>query len=63
MKATELRDKSEQELNDELLKVAEDQFKLKMQQATGQLGQSHLLKLARKDIARIKTVLSEKAGN
>jgi len=63
MKATELREKSEQELNAELLKVAEDQFKLKMQQATGQLGQSHLLKLARKDIARIKTVLSEKAGN
>jgi len=63
MKATELREKSEQELNVELLKVAEDQFKLKMQQATGQLGQSHLLKLARKDIARIKTVLSEKAGN
>jgi large subunit ribosomal protein L29 len=63
MKAIELREKSEQELNDELLKLAEDQFKLKMQQATGQLGQSHLLKLARKDIARIKTVLLEKAGN
>jgi large subunit ribosomal protein L29 len=63
MKAIELREKSEQELNGELLKLAEDQFKLKMQQATGQLGQSHLLKLARKDIARIKTVLLEKAGN
>lgn len=63
MKATELREKSEDELNAELLKVVEDQFKLKMQLATGQLGQSHLLKSARKDIARIKTVLSEKAGN
>ena len=63
MKTTELREKSVEELNAQLLTVAEDQFKLKMQQATGQLGQSHLLKSARKDIARIKTVLSEKAGN
>lgn len=63
MKATQLREKSADELNAELLKVVEDQFKLKMQLAIGQLGQSHLLKLARKDIARIKTVLSEKAGN
>jgi large subunit ribosomal protein L29 len=63
MKASELRDKSIEELDAELLKLCEDQFKLNMQQATGQLGQSHLLKQARKDIARVKTVLSEKAGN
>ena len=63
MKASELRDKSIEELDAELLKLCEEQFKLNMQQATGQLGQSHLLKQARKDIARVKTVLSEKAGN
>ena len=63
MNAIELREKTVEELNAELLKVLEDQFKLNMQHSTGQLGQSHLLKLARKDIARIKTVLSEKAGN
>ena len=63
MKATELREKSVDELNAELSTLLEDQFKLRMQQATGQLGQSHLLKQARKDIARVKTVLSEKAGN
>ena len=63
MKASELRDKSIEELNTELEQQCEGQFKLNMQQATGQLGQSHLLKQARKDIARIKTVLSEKAGN
>ncbi|MEE8058656.1 MAG: 50S ribosomal protein L29 [Pseudomonadales bacterium] len=63
MKATELREKSVEELNAELLKLREDQFKLNMQQTTGQLGQTHLIKLARKDIARVKTVLSEKAGN
>lgn len=63
MKATELREKSVEELNAELLKLREDQFKLNMQKATGQLGQTHLLTQARKDIARVKTVLTEKAGN
>ena len=63
MKASELREKSVDELNGELLKLREDQFKLNMQNATGQLGQSHLLKETRKDIARVKTVLSQKAGN
>lgn len=63
MKALELREKSVDELGAELVRLREDQFKLNMQSATGQLGQSHLLKQARKDIARVKTVLSEKAGN
>ena len=63
MKATELREKSLDELSAELLKLRESQFKLNMQKATGQLGQTHLITQARKDIARIKTVLSEKAGN
>lgn len=63
MKATEMRDKSADELNTELLKLRESQFKLRMQSATGQLAQNHLLKQARKDIARVKTVLREKAGN
>ncbi|MFA7554699.1 MAG: 50S ribosomal protein L29 [Spongiibacteraceae bacterium] len=62
MKATELREKSLEELNAELLKLREGQFKLNMQKATGQLAQTHLLTQARKDIARVKTVLSEKAG-
>ena len=63
MKASELREKSVEELNAELLKAHEEQFKLHMQKATGQLGQTHLLKASRRDIARIKTVLTEKAGN
>ena len=62
MKATELREKSVDELNAELLKLREEQFKLNMQKSTGQLGQTHLLKQTRRDIARVKTVLSEKAG-
>ena len=63
MKATEMREKSDAELNTELLKLRESQFKLRMQSATGQLAQNHLLKQTRKDIARVKTVLREKAGN
>lgn len=62
MKATDLRDKSADELSAELLSQLQSQFKLRMQSATGQLNQTHLLKQARRDIARIKTVLQQKAG-
>ena len=61
MKASELREKSGEELNAELLKLREEQFKLRMAKATGQLGQSHLLKQTKRDIARVKTVLQQKA--
>ena len=63
MKASELRDKSAEELGQQLLTLREEQFKLRMQKATGQLGQTHLLRENRRDIARVKTVLhSKKAG-
>ena len=63
MKAIELREKSVDELNAQLLQLLEEQFKLRMQESTGQLAQTHLLKQTRQEIARIKTVLQEKAGN
>ena len=63
MKASELRAKSSDELNKELLTLREEQFKLRMQRTTGQLGQTHLLQINQRDIARVKTVLTEKAGN
>ena len=63
MKASELRDKSGEDLNKQLLTLREEQFKLRMQKSTGQLGQSHLLQVNQRDIARVKTVLNEKAGN
>ena len=63
MKASELRDKSVEELKKQLLELREEQFKTRMQKATGQLGQTHLLKQTQRDIARVKTVLTEKAGN
>ncbi len=62
MKAQELREKSVEELNNELIEQLKEQFKLRMQASTGQLTQTHLLKQTRRDIARIKTVLSQKAG-
>jgi large subunit ribosomal protein L29 len=63
MKASELRDKNSEQLGEELLKLREEQFKLRMQKATGQLGQTHLLKDNQRAIARVKTVLHEKAGS
>ena len=62
MKASELREKSVEDLNKELLTLREQQFKLRMQKSTGQLGQSHLLQENQRDIARVKTVLTQKAG-
>ncbi len=60
MKASELRDLDGDELQGELIKLRREQFNLRMQRASGQLGQSHLLEEARRDIARIKTVMQEK---
>ena len=60
MNAAELRDKQTEELFEELLKLRKEQFGLRMQDASGQLGQYHLLKQVKKDIARVKTVIVEK---
>ena len=54
--------KTIEELKVELLKQYEEQFKLRIQKATGQLAQSHLILLSRRNVARIKTLLNEKAG-
>jgi large subunit ribosomal protein L29 len=60
MKASELREKSVAELNEQLNGLYRDQFNYRIQKRTGQLGQSHLLPAVRKDIARIKTIITEK---
>ncbi len=62
MKAQELREKSIAELNDELLRLRKEEFSLRMQFASGQLGQTHLVKEMRRDIARVKTLMKEKAN-
>ncbi len=63
MQASQLRQSSADDLQQELLKLASSYFKLRIQKATDQLSQTHLLKQTRRDIARIKTVLREKSGN
>lgn len=62
MKASELKEKSVEELKAELLELLREQFNLRMQLSTGQLAQTHLLRKTRRNIARVKTVLNEKAG-
>ena len=62
MKASDLRGKSEAELKDELLKLRREQFNLRMQRATGQMAGPDQFGKVRKDIARVKTVLQEKAA-
>ncbi|MAO61003.1 50S ribosomal protein L29 [Alloalcanivorax profundimaris] len=63
MKASELRDKSVEELQNHQLELLEEQFKQRMQLASGQLSQTHQLGKVRRDIARVKTILREKQGN
>tara|TARA_E500000331_G_C17264853_1_gene716713 strand:+ start:596 stop:814 length:219 start_codon:yes stop_codon:yes gene_type:complete len=60
MNANELRAKSVDELDEELQSLVKERFTHRMQQSTGQLTQTHLLKEVAKDIARVKTVLNEK---
>ncbi|UCE89213.1 MAG: 50S ribosomal protein L29 [Pseudomonadota bacterium] len=62
MKANELRQKSADELQKELMGLLEEQFKLRMQKGTGQMARPHLMKEARRNIARVKTILKQKAG-
>jgi large subunit ribosomal protein L29 len=59
MKASDLRDKSVDELNEELVALRREQFNLRMQHATGELTHNHEHGRVRKDIARVKTILNE----
>lgn len=60
MKAQELREKNVEQLNEDLIGLFREQFNLRMQTATGQLQQTHTLRIVRRNIARVKTVLTEK---
>jgi len=59
MKTQDLRQKSVEELNQELIEQLKADLKLRMRNATGQVAQTHQFKQIRRDIARIKTVLNE----
>ena len=60
MKAEDIRALSEDQVTDELLKLKKEQFNLRFQGATGQLKKTARVRQVRRDIARIKTIQSEK---
>jgi large subunit ribosomal protein L29 len=61
MKASELKDMTTEELRAERLRLRREQFNLRMLRGSSQLPQTHLLREARRDIARVETILREKA--
>ncbi len=61
MNANELRDKTPDQLRDELANLKKESFNLRFQQATGQLENTAGIKAARRNAARVKTILNEKA--
>tara|TARA_B100002049_G_scaffold17754_1_gene12079 strand:+ start:168 stop:359 length:192 start_codon:yes stop_codon:yes gene_type:complete len=61
MKAAELKEKSVEELNAELINLLREQFNLRMQHTTGQLEKTDQLRKVRRNIARVKTILTQKA--
>ena len=60
MNGQELREKSVKELQESLVALYKDQFNYRMQNSAGQLAQVHLLGAIRRDIARVKTIITEK---
>ncbi|MBI4123300.1 MAG: 50S ribosomal protein L29 [Betaproteobacteria bacterium RIFCSPLOWO2_12_FULL_68_19] len=62
MNASELRGKNGEELQKELEALLRAQFGLRMQLATQQLGNTSQLKKVRRDIARVRTIMKEKAA-
>ena len=60
MDAKELREKTVEELNQELLDLRKEQFNLRMQEGGGEAPRPHLHLRVRRDIARVKTILTEK---
>ncbi|MCW8397467.1 50S ribosomal protein L29 [Legionella sp. PATHC038] len=62
-KIEELRSLSIEELQNELLSLRKEQLNLRMKKASGSLDKTHLITMVRKSVARVKTMLTEKAGN
>lgn len=60
MKISEVRDLSDDQLNDKVVELKKEQFNLRFQQATGQLENSGRIREVRRDVARVKTVLGER---
>ena len=63
MKAQELKEKSPEQLREQLLSLKKEAFNLRFQQATGQLESTARMRSVRRDVARVKTVLNQKAAD
>ncbi|MAY87121.1 MAG: 50S ribosomal protein L29 [Pseudooceanicola sp.] len=63
MNAKELRDKTPDQLREELANLKKESFNLRFQQATGQLENAARIRVARRNAARVLTVLNEKAAS
>ena len=63
MKANEVRDMTPDQLGDELVKLKKEQFNLRFQQAIGQIENTARMRQIRRDIARIKTITTERSGS
>ena len=61
MKASELKDKTPDQLRDELTQLKKTQFNLRFQAAAGQMNNTAQIRQVRRDVARVQTVLNEKA--
>ena len=61
-KIDELRNLTTDELQNELLSLRKEQFNLRMKKASGSLDKTHLITMVRKSVAKVKTMLTEKAG-
>ena len=61
MIAKELHDKTPDQLRDELVNLKKEAFNLRFQQATGQLENASRLRTVKRDVARVNTILNEKA--
>ena len=62
-RVTDLRVMSDDQLNDEVLRLKKEQFNLRFQRATGQLENTSRVREVRRDIARVKTIASQKRAS
>ncbi len=62
MKAADLREKTPDQLRDELSSLKKEAFNLRFQKATGQLENTSRMQIVRRDAARVKTILNQKAA-
>ena len=63
MKAADVRQMTQDQLSDELLKLKKERFNLRFQRATGQLENTARVRQVRRDIARIETITRQKRGD